>query len=125
MAEAGIPERVRDLITRQISSVEQVELLLLLRRLEGQELSAEDASAHLRTTSHSSRIRLDELVRTGLVSVSGGRYRYAAADATDETVAELERYYATHRTRMISLIFHSPSEAVRDFADSFRLRRDS
>lgn len=124
MTHSDIPKRVRDLISRDLSSVEQLELLFLLRQLQPQELSAEEASRRLHTSQHSSRTRLEELVRTGHVAVRAERYRYAASGEADRAVAELERYYGTHRTRIISLIFSRPSESVRDFADAFRLRKD-
>ncbi|HEX7084236.1 MAG TPA: hypothetical protein VF186_09000 [Gaiellaceae bacterium] len=124
MASAGIPEPVQRLIGRCIRSVEQLELLLLLRHDSARSWSPEEAARQLYTAPQSAELRLGELVRARLVERDGDRYRYAADAATDTVVGDLERVYRTHRSRIIAMIFDKPPAPVQAFADAFRLRRD-
>jgi hypothetical protein len=117
---AGIPRAVEQFIARHITSVEQLELLLLLRRQPDVSLTPAEASRRLHTSPHSAGTRLAELERSRLVARDGDAYRYGADAETDACVADVERYYSTHRARMI---FSRPSDEVLGFADAFRLRR--
>lgn len=118
-----IPPRVKRFIDAGITSVEQLELLLLLRRTRTRAWTTESASLELRTSPHSIGTRLAELAAQGLIRIDGAEFAYAASPEVDETVGELERVYATYRTRIITLIFDKPPRQISDFADAFRLRR--
>lgn len=117
-----MPERVRLLLDRHISSVEQLELLFLLHEDASASFTPETAAKRIGTTGHSARIRLAELVAGGLARESDGAYVYAAG-THDAAVADLRRLYSTHRVRIISRIFDKPPESVRNFADAFRLKK--
>lgn len=119
-----LPERVRALLDRHITSVEQLELLLVLQDAPTQRFTPADAARRVGTAAHSAKIRLDELANAKLVEEGGGTYAYAATGERDQAVVELRRLYATHRVRIISRIFDKPPESVRSFADAFRLRKD-
>lgn len=120
-----MPDRVRQFLDRHITSVEQLELLFLLESEPGTPFTPETASKRVGTAPHSARIRLGELAASGLAREADGSYTYAAAGAEATTVSELRRLYATHRVRIISRIFDKPPESVRNFADAFRLKRDT
>lgn len=117
-----MPEHVRLLLDRHISSVEQLELLFLLHEEPRASFTPEAAARRIGTTGHSARIRLAELVAGGLTRESDGAYTYAPG-AHDAAVADLRRLYTTHRVRIISRIFDKPPESVRNFADAFRLKK--
>jgi hypothetical protein len=119
-----IPPKVKRFVDANISSVEQLELLLLLRRTKPRSWTARTASLELRTSPQSVATRVAELVARGLVKVDDGEFTYAASSSADGTVGELERVYATYRTRVITMIFDKPPRPIRDLADAFRLRRD-
>lgn len=118
-----MPEHVRLLLDRHISSVEQLELLFILHEEPATTFSPETASRRVGTTAHSSQVRLAELVAAGLARETDGGYAYAAG-GHEAAVADLRRLYSTHRVRIISRIFDKPPDSVRRFADSFRLKRD-
>jgi hypothetical protein len=120
-----MPDRVRQLLDRYITSVEQLELLFVLAGDPGTAFTAESASKRVGTTPHSARIRLDELAAAGLARAADGSYIYAATGAEAAAVSELRSLYSTHRVRIISRIFDKPPESVRNFADAFRLKRDT
>jgi hypothetical protein len=120
----GIPDDVAALIASHIESVEQLEVLLFLRRA-GEPVTVDETMAAVRTHPRSIAARLDDLVRRGLVVADGDRYGYAAGErARDAAVDGLADCYARRRTSVIAAIFGDPDESLRAFADSFRLRRD-
>lgn len=99
-----IPSDARTFIERHISSVEQLELLLLLRRT-ARAWTPGAASRELRTAVQSAAGRLGDLERHGLVERVDGGFRYQAAPTVDSVVGDVERVYGSHRARVISLIF--------------------
>jgi predicted transcriptional regulator len=119
-----IAPKVKRFIDANISSVEQLELLLLLRRTKPRTWTAQSASLELRTSPQSVATRVSELAARGLVTIDGGEFAYGASSSADGTVGELERVYATYRTRVITMIFDKPPRPIRDLADAFRLRKD-
>jgi hypothetical protein len=120
----GIPEPVRRLVADHVKSVEQLEVLLLLRREAGRDWDGPETSAALQTTPESAGRCLEHAAASGFATESGGRYRYAASGGVARTVDELADAYAKRRHAVIAMIFESPSDAVQSFADAFRLRGD-
>ena len=120
----GIPGEVRKLVADHVKSVEQLELLLLLRRERGRDWDGAEAGAALQTTAESAGRSLGHLAAHGLAATDGGRYRYAPSPADARAVDGLDEAYAKRRHAVIAMIFESPSDAVQSFADAFRLRGD-
>lgn len=106
-----ISDGVRQFIERHIRSVEQLELLLLLRRSAGRSWTAEEASRELRTRPSSVAPRLAELAGAGLVACSDAAYAYPSPGPREDVLSELERAYARYRARVISIIFSTPAES--------------
>lgn len=125
---AGIPEAVRRLIADHVKSVEQLEVLLLLRANPDRDWNGDEVSRTLQSQPESAAARLADLAARGFCARRGegeNRYRYAPATAAlARTVDELADSYAKRRHTVISLIFESPSDAIQSFADAFRLRKD-
>lgn len=118
------PADVRRFVDRHINSVEQLELLLLLRRRAGETITPDAASRELRTAPRSAAVRLEELARAKLLRRDGDGYAYAQSSDLDRLLQAVETAYSSYRTRFISMIFDKPSGQLRDFADAFRLRGD-
>lgn len=116
---------MRRLIADHIHSVEQLEVLLLLRREADREWSPGDVASELVTTLDSVAARLEDLAERGFavkVADDPPRYRWSGDGARDGLVDELASLYARRRVSVISEIFSRPSETIRTFADAFRLR---
>jgi len=125
VAGGGIPDRVVRLIGEHIHSVEQLEVLLLLRREPEREWTASDVAVELATLPQSAADRLEDLARRGLLLKAGESYRYDRSDhGRDAVVGELEDVYGRRRVSVIGLIFSKPSETIRTFADAFRIRKE-
>lgn len=122
-----ISKDVEQFIRDHIDSVEQLEVLLLLSENSGREWSAAEVGQKLYRQPESSLMRLRALCEARLISQSGegdvARFRYApSSGASDQTVKALERAYQQRKDSVIQLIFSRPSDAVRSFADAFRIR---
>ncbi len=128
MSTNGLADNVREFIIEHIDSVEQVEILLLLRQKTGRTWTAESMARELRIAVSSAATRLADLKKLGLVLLvegTPGEYRYAPrTPALDETVRGLSEAYSERRVTVINLIFSKPIDKIRTFADAFRLRRE-
>jgi hypothetical protein len=125
VAGGGIPDRVARFVDEHIHSVEQLEVLLLLRHEPEREWTVPDVALEVPTSPKSAADRLDDLARRGFLVRDGETYRYDGSDrGRDATVGELEDVYARRRVSVIGLIFSKPSETIRTFADAFRIRRE-
>lgn len=100
-----VPDSVKQFLARYINSVGQLELLLLARRTKERAWSADEAGRELQTSSQSAALQLRELAGHGFLECVADRYRYAAPEQLDAAVGEVERAYATYRTRIVSMIF--------------------
>lgn len=126
---SGLPADVSRLLATHIDSVEQLEVLLLLRTAPERGWTAAEASGELRTEPDSVTARLRDLEARGFVTADGSgparlyRYRPATPDLA-RAVDGLADAYASRKVTVIGLIFSKPSKAVLSFSDAFRLRRD-
>jgi hypothetical protein len=119
-----VPTEVRRFIAAEIESVEQLEVLLLLRAAADKDWTANEVARALVTQVESARGWLERMVGAGLLSGGGEGYRYAPPTReVEETIDGLAESYANYRVTVIGLIFSKPSERVTLFSDAFRIRR--
>jgi hypothetical protein len=119
-----VPTAVRRFIAAEIESVEQLEVLLLLRAAADKEWTANEVARALVTQVESARGWLERMVGAGLLSAREKSYRYSPpTKEVDETIDGLAASYANYRVTVIGLIFSKPSERVTLFSDAFRIRR--
>ncbi|HLI97118.1 MAG TPA: hypothetical protein VKT72_13700 [Candidatus Baltobacteraceae bacterium] len=113
----------RTFINKNISSVEQIEVLLILHANPERVWTVDEISAILRSSPNSIRSRLTVLADRNLCRAAEGGYRYRASGRLDEMVEVLASQYAERRFSVIELVFSRPDAAL-SFADAFRLRED-
>lgn len=128
MTSSGFPPDVEQFVGEHLSSVEQVEVLLLLHRTAPKRWTALDTSRELRIDAVSAARRLADFQERGVLAVEPGtqalEYWYASrGPAADRVLVELDRAYRDRRTSLINLIFSAPVKDVRVFSDAFRLRK--
>ena len=111
-----------------------LECLLLLQRHCARDWSAAELGRELRIDEQWATQELIDLTRRGFLADNSAhpstppstpRYRYAAATAAlDEAVQQLAVLYVQRRVTVIELIYARPPDALRGFADAFRLRKE-
>ena len=126
MSEEGVPEDVRRFLEEYIDSVVQLELLILLR--EGESWTVETVAKALRIEPGWTRDGLEKLSARGLVAVVGkapATYRNGPRTAElEESIRRTIETYAKRRVSVVSFIYSRPSNAIRSFAEAFRVRKD-
>ena len=124
MATPALPEHLVRFIRRDIHSVLQLEILLLIRERGGQWTSPSVAH-ELRITDQSASLHLRDLLLRGLLgSPSDGVYAFAPkTPELQGLVDELAVCYAATRYTVINLIFSEPGDSARTLAEAFRFRK--
>jgi hypothetical protein len=119
-------ERVLAFVREYIDSVDQLEILLLLRGGPEREWTAEEISRALSTSEASVVARLAYLQSVGLVEMKRpSHYRYAPkSQDVAQVMEEVSAAYAQYRVRIINLIYSKPIDKIRTFADAFKLRKE-
>jgi hypothetical protein len=123
-----LPDDVRRFVIEHINSVEQLEVLLLLRAHPDQDWTTEAVGQTLYTPPAAAEMRLDDLLQHGFVTAGSPphkSYRYRTLNKDDRLIAELADLYRERRVTVISLIYSKPHQQVQAFADAFKLRRQS
>ncbi len=118
------PQLIR-FIEHHIHSVEQLEVLLLLRLNPSQTWDAEAVCKELRTSPQSALQRLVDLARRSLAqeeTSQPGFYRYRS-DVHEKSVHELAETYKKRRIAVIEQIFLRPKSDLVAFANAFDVRR--
>lgn len=128
MSESSVPVALREFLRAYISSVGQLEVLLLLVRDPSRWWTADQVNRELLTSAHSAIKHLEDLRHLQLVEekTSGDRmFRFQAADPTlVPVVHELRAIFRDRFGSIINIIYERRQDSIRDFADAFRLGKD-
>lgn len=116
---------VLDFIDECITSVEELEILLLLWSTRERSWTPDEVSQELRTSTMSAEKRLKALTDSGLLAIpETGRYRFSpASPAREGSVGELAQAYRGFRVRVTERIYNKPNN-LKSFADAFVIRKD-
>jgi hypothetical protein len=120
----GLPEQAVEVIARCIDDVEQLEILLFLRRSGDRYLSASSIAEELSLERSGVFARLEQLAGQNLLDVrisDAVLYRFAPLDPKlSRMIDELARAYANQRIAVLNTISGRSTGAARAFADAFR-----
>jgi hypothetical protein len=126
MAHTGVSKEVERFIATDIESVEQLEVLLLLRAAPDKQWTEQEVARALVSHVDSAADWLARMADRGLLARLDNRYRFAPVEpAVTETIDALAESFAKYRVTVVALIFSKPSERVRLFSDAFRIRRSN
>ena len=130
MLRPPIPEELRRFILTSVPSVPFLEALLLLRASPDQHWSGASLARRLYIRERTAQGLLDELCRAGMAAPCPPPeehcFCYAPASASlRERVDGLADLYARHLVDVTNLIHSSLDRKAQQFADAFRLRKDS
>ena len=122
----AVSEGLRTFLQQRLTSMEQIEVVLLLRKEPARSWTAPEVSAALRTAPESAAMRLFLLASSGMIAFEPAglpRYRYAGEDReTDGLLQELAEVLAVDRGAIAALV-GAPPDPLRSFADAFKLKR--
>lgn len=128
MSLSELPRDVQQLLAEQIRSIEQLEILLLLRDNADRRWTASEVYQKVRSSERSVGYTLEELARRGLLArIDQPQTQFQFAPQTEELKAaidQLARLYSERRVRIVEAIYSAPISAVDEFAKAFRLRKD-
>jgi hypothetical protein len=130
MNRPPISEELRRFILTSVPSVPFLEALLLLRATPDQRWSGTMLAGRLYIAERTAQGLLDELCRAGMAapcpSPDQHCYCYAPVSSTlRERIDGLAELYARHLVDVTNLIHSSLDRKAQQFADAFRLRKDS
>jgi len=114
-------------IKQYITSLEQLEILLLLYKQPDRSWTIEEVFKVIQTNLDSVAARLTGLVSSGLaVAETPDHPTFRFHPQTDEIaqrVAELQKAYSSSKYKIIETIFAPTRDQAQKFADSFKIRR--
>jgi hypothetical protein len=122
-----IPSEVKQFVTKYITSLDQLEILLLVSALPDREWSADAVYKVVMSNPGVVAERLENLVKAGLLKCSGTPPLYSYGPRTAELgnqVAALSAVYKTKRHKVIELIYVQPADSIKAFADAFKFKQD-
>lgn len=120
----GISRALRDFITNKISSLAELEALLLLFRNEKQTWTASSLSREMRSNPDYAESLLEKLRNSGLVQRNNDQFGLSSiSDEQRQLLEELSEAYQSKRHSIIDLVYQVPTEKLRDIADAFKIRK--
>lgn len=120
--ETTVPEDIVQFIRDCIDRLGTLEVLLLLQSDPAKKRSAREISDELRSSPLAVQLSLDVLCASGLASVAADGYCFQPRTAQlEEMSRRLSSCYRERRAAVIAVIFSRPGDAVRSFAEAFRI----
>jgi hypothetical protein len=124
--DADLPAELRAFLHSCVESIEQVELLIMLRGSD-RFRTAREVSSEFRSSPARARTDLETLAARGLLEVRVGdetSYRYRPK--TEELARYcdlLAQHYVTSRQAVIGFVATESRSSAKRFADAFKLRK--
>ena len=117
---------LQSLLQQRLPSIEQIEIVLLLRGDQSRSWPATEVASELKMPQESAAMRLFLLASGGLLMFEPSgvpRYRYTATDAEVESLlGELADLYESDRASVASLV-GAPADPLRSFSDAFKFKK--
>jgi hypothetical protein len=129
MATEALPDSVKQFLSRYIRSLEQLELLLLLRGQPDRLWTVPQVYEVIRSSQRSLQSGLESFAHEGFfaedkrAALPGFRYS-PRNDELRGAVEQIAASYRHSRVRVIEAIFAPEIDPVQKFADAFKLRKD-
>lgn len=122
--EPSIPKDVADFIRECIDRLETLDVLLLLQSARTRTWTVRQVSDEMRSSPLAVESALQTLHSRGLLGKDDDTFVFRPRNAElDEKTSRLAACYREKRTAVITIIFSRPNEAVRSFAEAFRIKK--
>ena len=124
MSDFGLAEEVRQFLAANIASVEQLEVLLLLRVGRDRAWTSHEVYQRVMTNVSSIERSLDKLCGHGLAEQADeGKYRFRASPDVERVLEQVATAYKEMPTRILSALYGTSSSELQAFADAFKIRK--
>ena len=119
-----IPQEVRDLVRRHVTSGDHLEILMRMHDTHDKAFSTDELQRLTHIAERSVVRCLDELTAAGITrQVSPNAWQYGPRTVQDrEAVDMLARMYHQRPVTLVRLVYERPSAPLKSFSDAFRLR---
>lgn len=127
MTGETLPVSVQQFLSKYIRSLEQLEVLLLLRNNPQRSWTASEVYEIVRSSRSSVEERLENFIQLRFLTKEAGpppTFRYAPSDNLGAAVDETANAYQKWRVRVIEAIFTPAEDPAQRFADAFKVRKD-
>lgn len=116
---------VIDFIVGSIDSVEQLEVLLLLRQNRSKKWTADQVNEIVRSSERSITNHLEKFGSLGLISNEAGTdlFFYSADPEQDQLLEKVAAFYRDRRAAVIEYIYSKPIREIQSFSAAFKFRR--
>jgi hypothetical protein len=122
----AVSERLRTFLQQRLASLDQIEVVLLLRSDPARSWTATEVASALAMPPEPAAMRLFLLASAGLIAFEPSavpRYRFASVDAeTSSMLQELSEVFSTNRDAVMAAV-ESPRDPIRSFSDAFKLKK--
>jgi hypothetical protein len=128
MHREPIPEDLRRFLLTSVPSVPYVEALLLLREARGEPLETAQIARRLYMPEHAAATVLEQLAQARIVERAAqgpAAHRFAPPPELATMVEQLATFYRTHLVEVTDIIHARTGRKAQQFADAFKLRKDS
>jgi hypothetical protein len=121
-----ITPELRQFVAKYVRSVEHVEVLRLLSTAPIRSWNVGTVFRQVQSSEKSVAECLEGFLKAELlVSETAGSYCFAPKDPSlAKAVAELASAYRERRVTIIELIYGKPADALQDFSDAFKFRKE-
>jgi hypothetical protein len=121
----AIPDAVRRFILLGVPSVPYLEAMLLFRGEPQSALSASDVARRLYLPESTAWDLVRQLADARVIAGADGGWRYAADAELAALIDDLARVYAENLVGVAKLIHAKSDRRATQFADAFKIRKDS
>lgn len=128
MPREPIPEELHRFLLTSVPSVPFVEALLLLRESQGEAMETATIARRLYMPEHAAAMVVEQLAAAGIVQPTGGAtpaHRFAPQPELAAIVEMLAAFYRTQLVEVTDVIHSKTGRTARQFADAFKLKKDS
>lgn len=123
---SDFPDNVREFMKNYINSVAILDLLIMIKNQPAREWTANDVSAEMRTNPSYAMLQLNQLVDAKVIEKSEkGFFRYKVDSPHHEVIEQLEEFYNLKKSSIINQIYSQPLDSLRDFANAFKIKKDT
>jgi hypothetical protein len=128
MPRESIPEDLRRFILTAIPSVPFLEALLVYREARGEPIPPSQVGRRLYIPERAAAEVIEQLLASHLIEPAGGHdmgHRFAPAPELADRVEQLAAYYRSNLVNVTDLIHSRTGRMAQQFADAFKLRKES